>query len=52
MNLSNIAVLNSNGSDYRCIISGISKCEAIKLLQNVDLTEEREHYETKHQEQF
>ena len=29
MNLSNIAVLNSNGSDYRCIISGISKCEAI-----------------------
>ena len=52
MNLSNIAVLNSNGSDYRCIISGIIKCEAIKLLQNVDLTEEREHYETKHQEQF
>ena len=24
----------------------------MKLLQNVDLTEEREHYKTKHQEQF
>ena len=37
-NLSNI-VLNIKGSDYRCIISLISKNEAIKLMQNVVLTE-------------
>ena len=29
INLSNIAILDNEGSDYRCIISGISKCEAI-----------------------
>ena len=39
MNLSNIAILNIQGIDYRCIIRGISKNEAINLLQNVDLTE-------------
>ena len=38
MNLSNIAILNIKGSNYLCIISGISKNEAIKLLQNIDLT--------------
>ena len=38
INLSNIAILNIIGSDYRCI-SLISKNEAIKLLQNADLTE-------------
>ena len=38
MNLSNIAILNIKGSNYHCIISGISKNEAIKLLQNIDLT--------------
>ena len=38
MNLSNIAILNIKGSNYHCIISGISKKEAIKLLQNIDLT--------------
>ena len=38
MNLSGIAILNIKGSDYRCIISGISKNEAINLMQNVDLT--------------
>ena len=38
MNLSDIAILNIKGSDYCCIISGISKSEAIKLLQNIDLT--------------
>ena len=37
--LSDIAILNIKGSDYRCIISLISKNEAIKLLQNADLTE-------------
>ena len=31
INLSNIAILNIKGSDYCCIISGISKNEAINL---------------------
>ena len=39
MNLSDIAILNIKGFDYGCIISGISKSEAIKLLQNIHLTE-------------
>ena len=39
MNLSDISILNIKGSDYCCIISGISKSEAIKLLQNIDITE-------------
>ena len=39
MNLRNIHILNIKGSDYRCIISLISKNEAIKLMQNADLTE-------------
>ena len=33
MNLSNIAVLNNKGSDYRCFISGISKNDVIILIQ-------------------
>ena len=32
INLSNIAILNIKGSDYRCIISLISKNEAINLM--------------------
>ena len=39
MNLSDIAIRNIKGSDYRCIISLISKNEAINLMQNADLTE-------------
>ena len=39
MNLSDIAILNIKGSDYRCIISLISKNEAINLLRDADLTE-------------
>ena len=39
MNLSDISVLNIKGSDYHCIITGIYKSEAIKLLQNIDLIE-------------
>ena len=35
----NLAILNIKGFDYRCNISIISKNEAIKLLQNDDLTE-------------
>ena len=39
INLSNIAILKIKGSGYCCIISLISKNEAIKLMQNTDLTE-------------
>ena len=39
MNLSDIAILNIKGSNYCCIISGISKSEVIDLMQNIDLNE-------------
>ena len=39
MNFSDIAILNIKGADYRHIISGISKSEAINLLQNTNLSE-------------
>ena len=39
VNLSDIAILNINGSDYCCIISLIIKNKAINLMQNDDLTE-------------
>ena len=39
INLSDIAILNIKGSDCHCIISLISKNEAINLMQNADLTE-------------
>ena len=39
MNLSDIAILNIKGSEYRCIITLINKNEAIDLMQNADLTE-------------
>ena len=38
MNLSDTAVLNIKGSDYRCIIRLISKNDALNLLQKTDLT--------------
>ena len=38
VNLSDIAILNIKGSDYRSVISLISKSEAINLMQNADLT--------------
>ena len=40
MNLSNIAILNMKGSDYRCIYSGIRKYHAINLMQITDLMKE------------
>ena len=46
MNLSDIAILIINSVDYRCIISRISKGEAINLMQNINLTEKVEHYKT------
>ena len=41
MYLSNIAILKNKNVNYHCI-TGISKSEAIKLLQNIDLTEKSE----------
>ena len=38
MNLMDIAILNIKGSDYCCIVSSISKNEAINLMENADLT--------------
>ena len=32
MNLNDIAILNNKGADYCCIISRISKSEAINLM--------------------
>ena len=40
MNLSEIAILNIKDANYRCIISGISKNEAINLMHNADLAEQ------------
>ena len=39
INLSDIAIFNIKGSDYCCIISLISKSEALNLMQNAALTE-------------
>ena len=36
MNLSDIAILNIKGSDYRCIVGGISKSEARKVTKKVE----------------
>ena len=44
MNLSDIATLNIKGSDYRLIISTISKNEATNVMQNADFTKKVEHY--------
>ena len=41
MNLSDIAILNIKRSDYRCIISGISKSEAVNIIQNINSTGKR-----------
>ena len=38
-NLSNIALLKIQNADYCCIITGINRSKATKLLQNIDLTE-------------
>ena len=44
INHSDIAVLNIKSDDYCCIISGLSKNEAINLMQDADLIEKVEHY--------
>ena len=47
VDLSDIVILSIKGADYCCIISGISKDEAINSMRNADLTEKTEHYKTK-----
>ena len=45
MNLDDIAILNINGADYRCVIAGTSKIEVINLMQNIDFSEKKaKHY--------
>ena len=39
MDLSDIAILNIEGSDYCCVISRITKNEAIRLMHNANLIE-------------
>ena len=39
INVSDIAILNIKCSDYCCIISLISKYDALNLLSHADLTE-------------
>ena len=34
LNISYIAIITVKGADYRCIIHGINKSEAIHLLEN------------------
>ena len=41
MNLGDIAISNIKGSDCCHIISGISKCETINVIQNTDLTKKK-----------
>ena len=41
MDLIDIAISNIRNADYRCIISAISKSEAINLMQNTDSTRKR-----------
>ena len=35
----NIAILNIKSADYCCIVSGLSKSEAINLMQNINFSE-------------
>ena len=48
INLSDVAILNIKGSDYRYIISLISKNEAINLMQNADIPKKAEDYKIEH----
>ena len=40
MNLRDVGILNIKSPDYCCIISGISKSEAMNLMKNISLTQE------------
>ena len=42
INLNSVAVLNIHGSDYHCMIVGITKDEAINLLKDTNMAEKSE----------
>ena len=42
-----MAILSIKGADYCCIISKISKSQAINLMQDIDLIKKAQHYKTK-----
>ena len=42
MSYTNTAILNIKGSNYGCVISAISKNEAINVIQNADFTKKSE----------
>ena len=46
MKLSDIVIFNIKKADYCCIISRVSKREAINVIQYIDLTKKFEHYKT------
>ena len=50
MNVTDIAILSINNTNYHCIITGISKSQTTKLLQSIDLTKKSGTYN--YQEQF
>ena len=52
MNLCDIAILSIKNANYFYIITRISKSEAVKPLQNIDLTEKKKHYKANYQEQY
>ena len=56
MKLKDIGISKIENADYRCVISGIRKNEAIKLLENIDLTEKIgtfwKFFKNKYQKQF
>ena len=43
INYNNIAILHIKGAGYCCIISRISKNEAINLIQDIDLTKKHKN---------
>ena len=46
MNLSDISISDINGVDYLRILSGISKIEAVNVLQKADLNKKGKHYKS------
>ena len=44
MNISDIAVFNIKNSYHRCIISGISKNEAVNLMEITNLREKKQKF--------
>ena len=45
IDINSITILNIHSANYRCIMNGIRKSRAIKLLTNADLSQSRRPYE-------